>query len=251
MKEILRNTTILAIVCLGLLVVACSGKPASPKDVSTLFWEAVITNDIEKAKSLATPLTSHHVDSLDNESRQLKSVDVSEPVISESRAMVETVLHGVDENGEQSTFPTRTYLVKYDDEWRVDAEQTVNLLARDSVDDLLEEVGKTLSLFGEQLGDALSQGVEGFNESLNEKLPEIQRKLQELQSSEKFKSLGADLGKVLSEGIEQFTDEVSQGLEELSKDLEEVNTELEKGAADDDPLPDEPALETEAEDQAV
>jgi len=225
-----RIFTLLTVLSLSFLV-ACGSDPKTPKDVSTLFWEAVISNNQERAKELANPISAHHLKSLQNDASELKSVDVGEPVISDGKAVVETVLHGLTEDGDAVSYPTKTYLVQYDGEWRVEAEQTVALLSsNNSVEDVLRELGKTFSLLGEQLNAAISQGVEGFSESMEESLPEINSSLKQLQQSDKFKDIGAQLGKVLGEGIKDFTQELSEGIDELSEEVEKAAAEIDAAA---------------------
>ena len=192
------------------LIAACGSKePETPKEVSTLFWEAVISNNQERAAELTTPASVQQLKSLHNESSELKSVDVGEPVISEGKAIVETTLHGVTEDGESISYPTKTFLAQYDGQWRIEAAQTVTMLSNNSVEDFVRQFSETLSMLGEQLNTAIAQGVEGFSESMEETLPEINAQLQELQQSDKFKNIGAQLGKVLGDGIREFTEELS------------------------------------------
>lgn len=222
------------LITLLLLLAACGGQPESPQDVSDAFWKAVIKNDQDAAKALTSPISAHYLASLHNEASQLKSVDVGEPQITDNKAIIETTLHGLTEDGEKVSYPTTTHLVKYDDAWRIEAEQTVSMLntGGSGFEEVLHELGKTFSMLGEQLSQALDQGVEGFSESMEDTLPEINQQLQELQQSEKFKNMGSQLGKVLGQGISEFTKELNEGLEELSTEVEKAAAEIEAANAE-------------------
>lgn len=220
------SKTFILMVCL-LALTACGGQPKTPQSVTDTFWKAVIKNDQDGAKELTTPVSAHFLASLHNETSQLKSVELSEPVVTENTAVVETILHGKTEDGEDVAYPTTTYLVKYDDAWRVEAEQTVGMLTSNNpVEDVLAELGQTFSMLGKQLSDALDQGLQGFSESMEETLPQINSQLEELQESDKFKNMGSQLGKVLGQGLSDFTAELSDGLEELNKEVEKAAAEI-------------------------
>lgn len=214
------------LLCLTVLTACGSKEPETPKEVSTLFWEAVISNNQERAAELTSPTSVHYLKSLHNESSELKSVDVSEPVISEGKAVVETTLHGLSEDGEPVSYPTKTHLTQYDGQWRIEAEQTVAMLSNNSVEDFVRELSETLSMLGEQLNTAIEQGVQGFSESMEETLPEINEQLEQLQQSDKFKTMGAQLGQVLSDGIREFTEDLSDGIEDLSEEVEKAAAEM-------------------------
>ncbi len=221
-----RFFQLIAILCLTLLAACGSKEPETPREVSTLFWEAVISNNQERASELTSPISTHHLSSLHNESNELKSVDVGEPVITEGKAVVETTLHGITEGGESVSYPTKTYLTQYDGQWRIEAEQTVAMLSNNSAQDVFRQLSETFSMLGEQLNTAFEQGIQGFSESMEETLPEINAQLEQLQQSDKFKNMGSQLGKVLSDGIKDFTEELSEGLEDLSAEVEKAAAEV-------------------------
>lgn len=217
-----------------LVLAACGGKPETPADVSSAFWKAVIKNDQDAAKALTLPISSHYLASLHNDASQLKSVEFGEPQVSGNTAVVETTLYGLTDDGEKVSFPTTTHLVKYNEGWRVEAEKTVAVLDTGSsgFEDVLQELGQTFSVLGQQLSDAFNQGVDGFSESMEETLPQINQQLQELQQSDKFKNMGSQLGKVLGEGIREFTQELNQGLQELSTEVEKAAAEIDAANAE-------------------
>ena len=106
------------------------------------------------------------------------------------------------------------------------------MLSNNSVEDFVRQFSETLSMLGEQLNTAIAQGVEGFSESMEETLPEINAQLQELQQSDKFKNIGAQLGKVLGDGIREFTEELSEGIEDLSAEVEKAAAAVDEAAAE-------------------
>lgn len=230
------------LIIIFMVLAACGGQPETPADVSSAFWKAVIKNDQDAAKALTLPISAHHLATLHNDASQLKSVEFGEPQVTENKAVVETTLYGLTDDGEKVSFPTTTHLVKYDEGWRVEAEQTVAMLNTGSTgfEEVLQELGQTFSVLGQQLSDAFNQGVEGFSESMEETLPEINQQLEELQQSDKFKNMGSQLGKVLGEGLKEFTQELNEGLEEL-------NAEVEKAAAEIDAANAENAQEAEVQ----
>lgn len=219
---ILRFFTVLAVIILGLT--ACN-KQANPEVVTRMFWEAVIKNDLETMKQLATAESAQSLESLHNADQQLKSIEVGKATIDGKTARVATTLYGQSEDGKQTTFSTTTVLVKHGEIWEVEGEETVNTLMAQALESMVEDLSKNIGDLGKQLSDSLSKGVQNFSQEMNKSLPEINEQLQRLQESDKFKELGAQLGKAVTDGLKQFTDEMEKGLEELAKELEKATEE--------------------------
>lgn len=219
---ILRLFTVLAVIALGFT--ACN-KQANPEVVTRMFWEAVIKNDLETMKQLATAESAQSLDSLHNADQDLKTIEVGETTINGKTARVATTLHGLSEDGNQTTFSTTTVLVKHGEIWEVEGKETVNTLMAQALESMVNNLGKNIGDLGKQLSDALSKGVQNFSQEMNKSLPEINKQLQRLQESDKFKELGSQLGKAVTEGLKQFTDEMEKGLEELATELEKATQE--------------------------
>jgi len=219
---ILRFFTVFAVIVLGLT--ACN-KQANPEAVTRMFWEAVIKNDLETMKQLATAESVQSLEALHNTDQDLKSIEVGKATIDGKIARVATTLHGQTEDGQQTTFSTTTVLVKHGEIWEVEGEETVNTLMAQALESMVENLGKNIGDLGKQLSDALSKGVQNFSQEMNKSLPEINKQLQRLQESDKFKELGSQLGKAVTDGLKQFTDEMEKGLEELAKELEKATEE--------------------------
>ena len=75
---ILRFFTVLAVIVLGLT--ACN-KQADPETVTRMFWEAVIKNDLETMKQLATAESAQNLESLHNADQDLKSIEVGKTTL--------------------------------------------------------------------------------------------------------------------------------------------------------------------------
>ncbi len=222
------------VIIILVLFAGCSKNNADPKVVSTLFWEAVISNNQEKANQLATINSKSAIESLENDAQQLQSVEVSAVEITDNKAVVETILHGITSEGEPVSFPTSTILVKEDRAWKVDASDTVNTLMANAVENMVSEMGERFSELGQQLSSALTEGMQGFSEEINKSLPKINTQLKKLKDSEKFRDLGAQLGKALADGIQQFTEELNDGLKELSKELDRNTRDAAETAKSED-----------------
>lgn len=214
------------LVITALLLAGCN-KQADPQTVTRLFWEAVIKNDLETMKALATAESAERLKALHNNDQQLKSIEVGEVRIDGKRAQVNTTLHGAATDGTMTTFNTRTLLVKHGDIWEVDGNETVNALMAEAVDSMISNLEKNIGDLGRQLSGALSKGIQDFSTEMNKSLPEINNQLKQLQESEKFKELGAQLGKAITDGLEQFSTELERGLEDLARELEEATEQPE------------------------
>ena len=202
------------------LFAGCANNTEDPKVVSTLFWEAVISNNLEKANQLSSANSNRAIESLENDAKQLQSVEVTAVEVTNGRAEAATILHGITSEGEPVSFPTSTILVKEGDIWKVDASDTVNTLMANAVEGMVEEMGERFSELGSQLSSALTEGMQGFSEEINKSLPKINSQLKKLKDDEKFRDLGAQLGKALADGIQMFTEELNEGLKELSSELD-------------------------------
>ncbi len=241
------NQTIVWVGILVMLVLfaGCTKKYDDPKVVSTLFWEAVISNNQEKANQLSTANSTSAIESMENDAEQLQSVEVNTVEIDNNKAVVETILHGVTSEGEPVSFPTSTILVKEDDIWKVDASDTVNTLMANAVENMVAEMGERFSELGSQLSSALTAGMQGFSEEINKSLPKINSQLKKLKDSEKFRDLGAQLGSALADGIQMFTEELNDGLKELSSELDRNTQDAAEAARSEDEKQANEATKTE------
>lgn len=212
---------IIVLVFSTLLVTACN-KQANPEAVTRMFWQAVIKNDLEAMKKLATAESTQSLESLHNADQKLKSIEVGEATIDGKTARVSTTLHGQTDDGKQTTFSTTTVLVQHGEIWEVEGNETVNSLMAQALESMMEDLGKNIGDLGKQLSDSLAKGVQEFSNEMNKSLPKINEQLQRLQESDKFKELGSQLGKAVTDGLKQFTDEMEKGLEDLARELEKA-----------------------------
>jgi len=159
--------------CLCSLLSACE-PPRTPEQVSQLFWQALSEGDVEAAKQLATTRSQHLISQAD--SRENATFNTGQIVINGDTAFVETRMM---ENNRTFTFETA--LLKEDEEWKVDYQQTqINLtsIPFSGILQGLDELGETFKKGLEQQMPLFEKQIQEFGEELKQQLDEFGRYLE-------------------------------------------------------------------------
>lgn len=196
----------------------------TPEEVAHGFWQAVVDNDLDRARELATPATQKNVDVLDNKEQMLKRVEVGTSTIAGSKATVPTTLIG-DDKGKETRIELTTYLAQEKEEWKVEADRTVNTLLNASLENMLQNLTGDLSELGGALNQSITTGLREFLGQLQKSVPALKQELGNVADEEKARNLGKELGEVISRGLGDAMKEFSKGLDDLQKELDKAATE--------------------------
>lgn len=129
---------------------------AVTRNIAAGFWDALMANDLEAAKSFATKSSGANLklnDSIDNSNNQATFGDI---IINDNKATIETILN-TQKDGSQISIPLQTILVKENYQWKVDADQTMMSVFGGAMGELMKD-----------LGEAMKNGMEGMSKTLAE-----------------------------------------------------------------------------------
>lgn len=161
----------------------------TPEQVTLEFWEAMAQGDLESARKHATQETQHLVTKQQNlEGASLKTGEV---VIDGPNATVSTIMTlKKPENNEYLSF--NTVLLKENDLWKVDYQQTLNNLSILPFGELfnsLRAIGDAINKELEQQVPLFEKQIKSFSEELIRQLDEFRRNLEKsIPPPEKQKS---------------------------------------------------------------
>ena len=166
----------------GLLLYGC--QTAKPEDVTTKFWQALAQGQLAVAQQQATQDTQHLVKL--NDIDKLSTITTGQVAINEQNAMVETT---INRNSKPITF--NTVLLKEEDTWKVDFQQThtnIAMLPFDGVVKSLQGLGDSFAKELEQAVPLIEKEMESFGNELKKQLDEFGRGLKKPQDPNKPKS---------------------------------------------------------------
>lgn len=212
MKNIILNVFLL----LSLLthLTACTG-PDTPQEVAHSFWQAVIENDSDDAVKYSTLTDSSYYDGFSKDWQGYQFA-IGKVVIEENQASIKSSLTSPANSGlENRSFIT--YLVKQQDEWKVDYERTKHSITGGSIGSLFNSLSK--------LGENLNKNLEKTVKHLNK---ELQGMLHELEDMSR--SFGEQAGKTLEQHAEKMREHIKALEESINRALEEEDENL----SDDD-----------------
>lgn len=186
-----HKTAFFSLLLTSVLLLSACGKPQTPMEVSQAFWQAVINEKIADVVSNSTLGSETGYEAFSRDwSGMLPSW--GKVIIEEHEARVDTQISRPDAAQSEMLYFV-TYLVKQDDQWKVDYDKTEKaLLASSAVSDFVnritsigneitqqfEEASKTVSAELESLNNQLIQLVENLGEQTTgavEKYGEIMR----------------------------------------------------------------------------
>ena len=199
MNPLTRYFSLLALI-FTLLLSGCS-KPETPQQVSQAFWQSVINNDVAGVVRYSTLGSESGYESF---SRDWSGMIPSwgKIIIEEREARVHTHVSTPDAaSSEMLNFVT--YLVKQDEQWKVDYENTEKaVLASAAIADFVNRITT--------LGNEISQQFEDAGKALNNELEE---------RHDQFQALAEDLGSQASQAMEDYSLLMRKHLDALSQSI--------------------------------
>jgi hypothetical protein len=159
----------------------------TPEQVTLAFWEAMAQGNLDSARKHATQETQHLVTKQQN--LEGASLKIGEVVIDGPNATVSTIMTlKKPESNKDLSF--NTVLLKENDLWKVDYQQTLNNLSILPFGELfksLRAIGDAINKELEQQIPLLDQQIKSFGEELIWQLDEFRRNLEKSIPPEKQK----------------------------------------------------------------
>lgn len=171
-----------------ILALASCQSPETPDQVALKFWQAMAANDLASAEQYTTSESRPLLQSPEQKF-QGASFAIGQIVIDNDQARVETEARQA--NDKTTTFTT--FLVKEEQQWRVDYRRTRYSLSEDIFNGLF---------------DSLKNIGENLNKQLEQQMPEIEKEMESFgqELKKQLDSLGEELEKSFPPPPEKKTD---------------------------------------------
>lgn len=160
---------------------------STPEQVTTEFWQAMADGDIDDARRYATRDTQYLVNKQQN--LEDATVKTETALINGSNATVATLMT-FEKTENNNVWSFDTVLLKENDQWKVDYQQTLNNLSILPLGDIF----KSLRVLGETFNKELRQQIplfekqiKSFSEELIRQLDEFRRQMEKAAPPERQK----------------------------------------------------------------
>lgn len=159
---------ILGVLLLSVYLSGCifSSESQQARETAEAFWQAVLDEDMDKAKDLVTWESTQYLQFLHNKSLAAQRFETGEIRVEETTAEVATLLYG-GEKGDMP-IPLRTVMIRGKDEWQVDVQKTMGSM-----------VSGAMGAVADQLSDFMEEGLKGLDQALTESVNELNQSLQQ------------------------------------------------------------------------
>jgi len=230
MKLLYRQ--IITLVFTSLILTGCF-RPDSPQDVTQEFWKSVITEQVNDVIEYSTLVDAKSYNAFNKKWNGFQAV-TGKIVINGNQAEVETMLSQTSHSSDTQN-KLNTYLIKQDENWKVDYARTAKSMEDDVFSHLLGQMNK----LGKSLSDTLYESSKKFNiemkrleneltifaestskeanKILKQHGAEIQKQIEELANS---------IDRALKEHNDSLSEEDKQKLLKVSDELEQSQQNL-------------------------
>lgn len=146
------------IYCLILILNACAGPQLSQQEVARDFWSAMVSKDLDKAKTYAKSGTMDGV--TPNNDSAMDKIDLKPATVKNGLTVVPTTVTAT-ENGHEKTLSFDTVMDQENGEWKVDFEKTTTSMMGFSMQEMMEGMGKAMGEALKSVGEAVGKGLGG------------------------------------------------------------------------------------------
>lgn len=161
--------------CVFSLTACNSSSEQDARQVANSFWEAVLQDDMEKAKNLATWDSTQYLAILHAKKISARSFEIGELKIENGIAEVATVLYGGDKGDMQ--IPLRTVLTLHDNKWLVDVQQTLGSMVSGAMGAVVDQLNTFMQDSLKGLDSSLSESIDKIGKSLEDGMKQLQKDL--------------------------------------------------------------------------
>lgn len=171
------------VLLLGLLALALSGcifssESQQARDITEKFWKAVLQEDMETAKQLATWESAQYLQFLSSKSVAAQRFETGEVRVEGTTAEVATVLYGGQKADMQ--IPLRTVLVRnQDNHWQVDIQKTLGSMVSGAMGAVADQLNQFMTKGLQELDKALADSVKELNQNLQQGVDQLKKELTE------------------------------------------------------------------------
>lgn len=175
-QQALRYLWVLLCIFACLSLTACSqSTEQDARRVANEFWTAILQDDMEKAKTLATWDSTQYLSLLHNKKMSARRFETGELKIENGLAEVATVLYGGDKGDMQ--IPLRTVLSLHDNRWLVDVQKTLGSMVSGAMGAVVDQLNSFMQESLQGLDSSLSESIDKLGKSLEESMNQLQKDL--------------------------------------------------------------------------
>lgn len=160
-------------VCLSGCIFSSESQQA--REVTNMFWQAVLSGDMETAKNLTTWESAQYLQFLSSKSLAAKRFETGEIKIDGTTAEVATLLYG-GEKGDME-IPVRTILIRSKDAWQVDVQKTLGSMVSGAMDAVVDQLNIFMENGLKDLDRTLADSVNELNQSLKQGVDQLKKDL--------------------------------------------------------------------------
>ncbi len=166
---------------------------STPEHVTTEFWQAMADGDIDDARKYVTRDTQYLVNKQQN--LEDATVKTESALINGSNATVATSMT-IEKAGNNNILAFDTVLLKENDQWKVDYQQTLNNLSILPLGDIFKSLRALGDTFNKELKQQIplfEQQIKSFSQELIRQLDEFRRQMEKAAPPEKQKPYSGTL----------------------------------------------------------
>ena len=145
------------------------------RQVANQFWEAVLSDDMETAKNLATWESTRYLSLRHTKKLSAKRFETGELKIENGLAEIATVLYSGEKGDMQ--IPLRTILSLHDNKWRVDVQKTLGSMVSGAMGAVVDQLNNFMQESLKGLDSSLSESIDKLGKSLENNMNKLQEEL--------------------------------------------------------------------------
>nr|CAA6830872.1 MAG: Unknown protein [uncultured Thiotrichaceae bacterium] len=152
-----------------------SSEQQQAREVANDFWQAVLKQDMETAKSLVTWDSVEYLKFLSNKKVLAQSFETGELQITDGVAEIATVLN--TGSSDEMQIPVRTVLIRHEDGWLVDVQKTLGSMVSGAMGSIVGQLNNFMQEGLKGLDESLSDSIDQLGKSLENGLQDLQKEL--------------------------------------------------------------------------
>lgn len=185
-----RSLAFLSLFLIVFFLAGCDDKPKTPESVAAEFWQAVIDQDMEKAKALASWDSVDYLKYIRSGQLKPERYELGEVLKGDRTAVIETMLYSQPQGQASIKIPGRTVLLSTEHGWRVDLKETIGSTLKETVGTVFD-----------QLNNLMQDGLKGLDQQLSESMKGLDKQLSDTMQ---------EVGKALEKGTEELRKELNK-----------------------------------------
>lgn len=166
---------LVCLLCLFSLSACHQSTEQDARQVANEFWEAILLDDMEKAKALATWDSAQYLSLLHNKKMSARRFETGELKIENGLAEIATVLYGGDKGDMQ--IPLRTVLTLHESKWLVDVQKTLGSMVSGAMGAVVDQLNSFMQESLKGLDSSLSESIDKLGKSLEDSMNQLQEDL--------------------------------------------------------------------------